>query len=382
MKTNFLSVVSPLILILFANSVAYSQVDSWDKLGTETIEKYLNPHLKLITDADNVRGGKLWNHILTQEGAVIRRNPESLPNRFTVILKKNPKSALSDAEIADLVRAFLKDWLTEYEQDGFLKELNEELQNQVTADLGAVFQGEIDSLPPNRVPIVESPRDQTFSVGDKATFQISATDEDGDNLTYSAKGLPASLTMTPTGQISGISTEVGTFSIVITVTDGKLGGSSDAQFQWIVSPLQGDDSFAVPDGLTVSVDSLLQLTGFNPRGHLDGVPFAFTPKTCSGLAAICYRKGLYADARAIADHGLKSKMSSRLLFIRGVCELALGDKDACNVTIEELRKIDRSPLSLAEVSDVNGPIAVRFVLAYESVVAKRSRSMRVSTYRH
>ena len=56
----------------------------------------------------------------------------------------------------------------------------------------------------NRAPVVTAIADQTSAENAAITLAVSATDPDGDALTYSATGLPASLAIAPTtGVISG-----------------------------------------------------------------------------------------------------------------------------------------------------------------------------------
>ncbi len=130
----------------------------------------------------------------------------------------------------------------------------------------------------------------------------------------------------------------------------------------------GWDPFEVPAGLSTPVDELLKLGGLGSYHATATAPFPFTPATCTELAAICFRLGLYADGRAVAEHVLADfPLNGRLLFIRGCCELGLEDKDACIKTLATLREAWGEHLYLKSVSDINGPIAVRFLLAYLSM---------------
>ncbi len=65
-------------------------------------------------------------------------------------------------------------------------------------------------------------------------MQITATDSDGDTLTFSAGGLPASLPIDgSTGLISGAPAAPGTGQAIVNVTDGEETGL--AAFNWTVS---------------------------------------------------------------------------------------------------------------------------------------------------
>ncbi len=79
--------------------------------------------------------------------------------------------------------------------------------------------------------------DQSSTEGDAVNLAVSASDPDGDALTYSATGLPAGLSIDPTtGVISGTigPDTAGTYNVEVTVSDGTL---SDVQcFTWTVTP--------------------------------------------------------------------------------------------------------------------------------------------------
>ena len=91
------------------------------------------------------------------------------------------------------------------------------------------------SLSANTVT-VSSPGDQTTIAGTAVSLQIAASDSaDGQALTYSATGLPAGLSISSSGLISGTSTITGTFNVTVTATDGT-GASGSATFTWTVNP--------------------------------------------------------------------------------------------------------------------------------------------------
>jgi hypothetical protein len=88
----------------------------------------------------------------------------------------------------------------------------------------------------NRAPTVTSPGNQTTLEGSTVTLAISASDPDGDTLTYSATGLVPGLGINPaTGVISGTIPigAAGSYSVVVTVNDGALTGT--AGFTWTVT---------------------------------------------------------------------------------------------------------------------------------------------------
>ncbi|NUR60163.1 MAG: hypothetical protein HOV87_16095, partial [Catenulispora sp.] len=89
---------------------------------------------------------------------------------------------------------------------------------------------------PGNVVTVSSPGNQTGTVGTAITpVQVSATDSAaGQALTYSASGLPAGLSISSSGLITGTPTSSGTSNVTVTATD-STGASGSATFSWTVN---------------------------------------------------------------------------------------------------------------------------------------------------
>jgi subtilase family serine protease len=86
---------------------------------------------------------------------------------------------------------------------------------------------------------VTSPGSQTGTVGTAVSLQISASDSaSGQTLSYSATGLPAGLSISSSGLISGTPTTAGTSSVTVTATD-TTGASGSATFSWTISSTSG-----------------------------------------------------------------------------------------------------------------------------------------------
>ncbi len=87
----------------------------------------------------------------------------------------------------------------------------------------------------NGPPELVAPAAQMHIVNTPVTLQVSASDPDDDGLTFSASGLPPTLTIDPaTGLISGglpVGSE-GSYSVTVTAFDGEQ--SSTGTFTWIV----------------------------------------------------------------------------------------------------------------------------------------------------
>jgi hypothetical protein len=93
----------------------------------------------------------------------------------------------------------------------------------------------------NRAPFLSSIGNKTVNVGQTLQFTLSATDPDGDNLTYSASNLPAGATFDP---------QTATFSW--TPSSSQVGNYPNVEFTVMDdgSPMKLDF-----EDITITVDS-------------------------------------------------------------------------------------------------------------------------------
>ncbi len=122
----------------------------------------------------------------------------------------------------------------------------------------------------NQAPSLGNPGSQTGTEGDNVSLILSASDPEGDALTFSISGLPNSLTLvTTTGVISGTlgAGSAGTYNITASVSDGV--NSDSVNFTWTVvavgnAPIcfgqpatlvgtEGDDTLVGTSGVDVIV---------------------------------------------------------------------------------------------------------------------------------
>lgn len=90
-------------------------------------------------------------------------------------------------------------------------------------DIGAFESAEV-APGSNLPPVVTNPGNQTGVVGANVNLAISASDPNGNILSYSATSLPAGLSINPsTGVVTGTLTTAGTSSVTVTVSDGQGG---------------------------------------------------------------------------------------------------------------------------------------------------------------
>jgi hypothetical protein len=115
------------------------------------------------------------------------------------------------------------------------------------AGCGGGGEGEQTSAPAtpgngaNSAPTIQGSPSASVAAGQAYSFQPTASDPDGDALTFSVTGLPAWAAFnTSTGKISGTpsAADVATYSnIRVTVSDGKGGSASTAMFAITVTDL-------------------------------------------------------------------------------------------------------------------------------------------------
>jgi hypothetical protein len=108
----------------------------------------------------------------------------------------------------------------------------------------------------NQPPALPDLLNQTSAEAGSVSMLVSGVDPDGDALSYSATGLPPTLTMNPvSGLISGIPsfTSAGEYPVSVTVTDGRL--SSSRSFTWIITNTNRAPMLTNPGAQTHSVRS-------------------------------------------------------------------------------------------------------------------------------
>lgn len=89
------------------------------------------------------------------------------------------------------------------------------------------------NTPGNGSPVVASVASTESRAGQPATLTLTASDPNGDPLTWTASGLPNGLTMSTSGVISGTPTKGGSFQVNAYASDMK-GGSGMTSFTWII----------------------------------------------------------------------------------------------------------------------------------------------------
>jgi hypothetical protein len=108
-----------------------------------------------------------------------------------------------------------------------------------------------DGAPGNRAPVVTSVGDQVSVVGEAVSVPVAASDPDGDELAFSAVGLPDGLGIDAvSGEITGTPTSVGVSVVTVTVDDGQA--TTDTTFTWTIAaasspPVANDDEYSTDE---------------------------------------------------------------------------------------------------------------------------------------
>lgn len=142
---------------------------------------------------------------------------------------------------------------------------------------------------------------------------------------------------------------------------GRPGTPAEVAPRVIPNPLPQPvlaSGFGTPEGLMTPAEVLLPGLGFGPADC-----FPLTPVSCFEVGYKCYCRGLFRDALAFTDHGLKLSNHARLYLLKAVCEMHLGLADQATSTIEKYRiacVIPQETIGLFAARErINDPMRVR-----------------------
>jgi serine protease len=179
---------------------------------------------------------------------------------------------------------------------------------------------------------VTSPGNQSGTVGSAVSLQISASDSaSGQTLTFSASGLPAGLSISSSGLITGTPTTAATSSVTVTATD-TTGAHGSASFTWTISnptgntvtvTSPGNQSGTVGTAVSLQIHATdsasgqtLTYTAHHPHRHPvpDGDhPGRLHRHDVQLLAAHRHRRGHHHDPVRQADHHRRRHHDRHLL---------------------------------------------------------------------
>ena len=163
------------------------------------------------------------------------------------------------------------------------------------------------------VPTLASPGDQSTVIGNAVNLPLTASDPNGDVLTYSASGLPAGLSIdTSSGLITGSPSALGSYSVVLAVSDGI--NSASRSITWSVTgvaPLVLDPPPPAAPTTTGSAASFsATASGINVLYSWDfgdGTPVTAASPTAAVTHAFSNPGVFYVTAIATDDRGVEQR---------------------------------------------------------------------------
>ena len=165
-------------------------------------------------DGSEENTGEVWILLMNRDGTVLSEELiQSNSENFTTI-DQNDNLGQAVTFLGDFNNDGINDIAVAADGDG-----------DGGSQAGAVYVIFLEPFNPddsaaNSVPSINNPGVQDSLVGNSIALQISAMDPDGDNITYTALGLPTGLTISPSsGLISGTTAQAGIFQSTVTIAD-------------------------------------------------------------------------------------------------------------------------------------------------------------------
>ena len=139
---------------------------------------------------------------------------------------------------------------------------------------------------PNQPPVFDPIGDKIVSVGQTLGFTVTASDPDGDPLTYSANGVPANATFDPATRVFAFTpaaSQAGSHAATFTVADDFGGQASETITITVTAGLQVTITDPV-DGATVPAGQLLVRGTIDAAGADAGVTVNGIPAAVQGTS--------------------------------------------------------------------------------------------------
>lgn len=224
------------------------------------LEEFSDPYDKLpgAWSSGTIINGILFRILQVSDSQTIRQILENLATKSQVHIGQGANNAMCDFQHA-------VNEATEYQYASVLVHRWRLPGNCGWTVSPLIGDGGIPGMPENQAPTIEPTwdgRDLQGTVGEATpAVEFTSSDPDGGQLSFSASGMPPGLSVNPTtGTITGTFTQADTYTITMTVSDGR-GGTDSVNFRWIVSEpaviSPGDAGDADCDGVSNIVDALV-----------------------------------------------------------------------------------------------------------------------------
>jgi hypothetical protein len=171
-------------------------------------------------------------------------------------------------------------------------------------------------VPENGAPSLTAVASQRTDVGHSVALQLTASDPDGDPLTFTAVNLPAGLQIAAsTGLIQGAPTNAGTYTVTVSVSDGQL--SASRGFTWVVTAINSAPSLTGPGDQTNLVGDgvVLALQASDPDGDTlsftaSGLPMGLQVNASTGrISGTPSVAGSFSVSATVSDGALTATRS-------------------------------------------------------------------------
>ena len=252
-------------------------------------------NVRPVADAGQAQNAHVGDAVVLDGSASRDANGDALSFSWALLFK--PANSSATLASADLVRPTL----TCDVPGTFVAQLI--VSDDALDSAPATSTVTVTVAPPNHDPQITSTAVTTGTVGVAYRYQVVATDQDGDPLTYGLSVFPAAMAISSTGLVTWTPGSSGTFAVTVRVTDGR-GGSKTQSFNIVVASngLPPDPSTVAPTLDPTGANSFFASTGFLYSGP-NPIQTGVAPGTID-LKRASVLRGKVADSTGAALTGV------------------------------------------------------------------------------
>ncbi len=216
----------------------------------------------------------------------------------------------------------------------------------------------------NRPPVLASIASQSVTIGNNLSFTISATDPDGDSLSYSASNLPTGATFNSSNQTfswTPTTGQAGSYSVTFSVTDGTLTATQAVS-------ITVNNPVAIPPSISISASA-------TPTSGTAPLAVRFTASASSTNGAIVKYEW---DFEGKGNYSWKSSRTANTTYTYAsagnyVATLRVTDQTGANNTYSILIQVQANTnapqvTATASVTSGTAPLRVYFKVSATSKV--------------